>query len=147
MKTYKGTYKLKKPEKYLGDPDKVVYRSGWERTAFRWVEANPNITGWAAEEVVIPYRCATDNRMHRYFIDLYFETTDGRKFLIEIKPDKQTKPPVPGKRRTKKYITESLTYAKNKSKWNAATEFAADNGCSFVIWTEKTMKGLGMKIL
>ena len=146
-KTYKGTYKLKKPEKYLGDPTKVVYRSSWERTAFRWMEANPDIKGWVAEEVVVPYTCGTDGKRHRYFIDLYYETVTGQRYLIEIKPDSQTKPPKTSKIKTKRYLSESLTYIKNQSKWRAAVEFAADNNCKFEIWTENTLRAKGMKIL
>ena len=41
--TYKGKYTVKDKKKYVGDPDKVVYRSLWERQAFRWVESQPNI--------------------------------------------------------------------------------------------------------
>jgi len=144
---YKGTYKLKKPEKYKGDPNKVVYRSSWERAVFKYLEDNPDVKEWAAEEIVIPYICSTDGKRHRYFIDIYFKTTAGKVYLIEIKPDKETMPPKTPKRRTKRYLTEQLTYVKNQSKWKAAREFAADNGAEFYVWTEKTLKSLGIKIL
>ena len=39
--SYKGRYTLKKPEKYIGDAKKVVYRSLWEKQAFKWCENNP----------------------------------------------------------------------------------------------------------
>lgn len=144
---YKGTYKVKNPAKYAGDVTKCVYRSGWERSVFRWLDANTSVKEWAAEEVVIPYTCATDNKRHRYFIDVYFESTDGKKWLIEIKPAKETEPPKKPTRKTKRYIREQMTYAKNMSKWKAATEFALDNGCTFAIWTENTIKGMGIKLL
>lgn len=144
---YKGKYKVKKPEKYVGDHTKVVYRSLWERQVFRWLEDNPDIAKWNSEDVVIPYVCATDRKQHRYFIDIYFETVTGDKYLVEIKPKKETAPPKNPGKRTKKYLSESLTYAKNISKWKAAQEFAADNGVKFQVWTEETLKGLGIKIL
>ena len=147
MKFHKGKYKLKNPSKYLGNPNDVVYRSGWERSAFIWLDKNDQVKGWVSEEIVIPYRCATDNRMHKYYIDIYYETVDGKKYLIEIKPEKQTQPPTAPKRKTKRYINEQLTYAKNMSKWKAAEEFAKDNGITFGIWTENVMKGLGIKII
>ena len=60
-----------------------------------------------------------------------------KKYLIEIKPDAQTRPPVfPGKQ-TKRYLTESLTYVKNQSKWQAAEQYAKDRGWKFIILTEK----------
>ena len=146
MKTYKGKYKPKNLKKYRGDYTKITYRSLWERQTFRWIDGEPSIVEWNSEEVVIPYRCQTDGKMHRYFIDVYFKTAAGKKYLIEIKPDKQTRPPTSTKR-TKRFITESLTYIKNQCKWEAATKFASDNNCTFQIWTEHTLEGLGIKLL
>lgn len=145
--TYKGKYKVKDKKKYVGDPEKVVYRSLWERQVFRWLEDQPNIVEWCSEEVVIPYLCETDKKVHRYFIDVYFKTKEGKKYLIEIKPAKETKPPKAPKRRTRRYLSESLTYIKNQSKWKAATKFAQENGCTFQIWTEDTLKSLGIKLI
>ena len=144
---YKGKFKPKNTQKYRGDPNNVVYRSLWERNAFRWLDENDSIVAWSSEEIVIPYRCATDNRIHRYFVDLWFETKTGEKYIIEIKPKKETTPPKNPGRRTKKYISESLTYIKNQSKWEAAQEFALKHNLIFAIWTEDTLKSLGIKIL
>ena len=69
MKTYKGRYKPKNPEKYAGDVDNVVYRSGWERYVMKWCDDSLDIVQWMSEELVIPYICETDNRPHRYFMD------------------------------------------------------------------------------
>jgi len=146
-KTYKGKYTPKNKDKYAGDPKNVVYRSLWERQVFRWADENPSIEFWNSEEVVIPYVCETDNKVHRYFIDLFLQTKDGRKFLIEIKPKSQTVPPKKGARMTKRFLSESLTYIKNQSKWKAAKEFALDNGCAFDIWTEDKIQALGIKII
>ena len=41
--SYKGRYTLKHPEKYIGDAKKIVYRSLWERQAFKWCENNPKV--------------------------------------------------------------------------------------------------------
>ena len=145
--TYKGKYTVKNKKKYVGDPNKVVYRSMWERQTFRWVENQPNIVEWCSEEVVVPYICETDRKVHRYFIDLYFKTDDGKKYLIEIKPAKETKPPKKPARQTKRYLSEALTYVKNQSKWKAANQFAKENGAIFQVWTEDTLKSLGIKII
>jgi hypothetical protein len=146
MKTYKGKYSVKNPAKYKGDLKNIVYRSSWERTVFNWLDTNTNIKWWVSEELVIPYICQTDRKKHRYFPDVIFETKDGKKYIVEIKPDKETKPPKPG-RRTKRLITEALTYQKNISKWNAAHNFAVDNGYQLEVWTEKTMRSMGIKII
>jgi len=144
---HKGKYKVKNPKKYKGDINNVVYRSSWERAVIKWLDLNDQIIEFAAEEIVIPYICATDNKKHRYFIDLYFMTKDRKKYLVEIKPEKETKPPKPGKRKTKRYIQEQLTYAKNISKWKAAKEFALHNNCQFVIWHEKIIRSMGIKLI
>ena len=71
------------------------------------------------------------------------KTKDGKikTVVMEVKPDKQTKPPVQ-KRRTKKYLEESATYLINQSKWKAALEFCKDHGWEFKILTEHD---LGLK--
>jgi len=146
-KTYKGKYKLKNPQKYRGDPNNVTYRSLWERQCFRWCEETDAVSSWSSEETIIPYRCKTDNKIHRYFIDLKIKFKNGKTVLVEIKPSSQTQPPKKPERQTKKYLTEVLTYVKNESKWEAANEYALNRGYHFEIWTENTLKGLGIKIL
>ena len=90
---YSGRYSVKNPSKYEGDPTKVIYRSLWERHAFKWCDDNPNIIKWSSEEVVIPYLYEVDKKYHRYFMDLKLSTKQGKTFLVEIKPDGQTRPP------------------------------------------------------
>jgi hypothetical protein len=85
--------------------------------------------------------------MHRYFVDVKLEFTDGRVYLIEIKPKKEIEPPKNPGRKTKRYITEVMTYAKNISKWEAAKEYAADRGWRFEVWHEDILKGLGIRLL
>lgn len=145
--TYRGKYSPKNPAKYRGDPTNIVYRSLWERQTFRWLDECSDVKSWASEEVIIPYRCKTDGRIHRYFVDLKIEFTNGKTMLVEIKPKKETLPPKNPGRKTKRYITEVMTYAKNISKWEAAKEFAADRGWSFEVWHEDVLKDLGIVIL
>ena len=61
---------------------------------------------------------------------------DGKTWLVEIKPDKETRIPT-GSKKTKRYLNESFTYVKNINKWEAANAYAKDRGWRFVIWTEK----------
>lgn len=145
--TYKGKYKLKNPEKYRGDINAVTYRSLWERQAFRWCESRPDVVKWSSEEMAIPYTCGTDGKKHLYYIDLWIKYEDGRECLIEIKPKSQTKPPEKKKRVTRKYLTEVNTYVKNVSKWKAAMKVASRSGMEFQIWTEDTLKALGIRIV
>jgi hypothetical protein len=140
---YSGRYVVANRNKYKGDADNVVYRSLWELQCFKWCDSNSAIKYWSSEETVIPYFYDVDKKYHRYFVDLKITYNDGRTVLIEIKPDKETKPPT-GQRRTKKYINESLTYIKNMNKWEAANEFCKDRGWEFHIWTEETLREMGL---
>ena len=145
--TYKGRYKVKNYKKYKGDTTKVIYRSSWERSVFRYLDGNDDILEWNSESYVIPYLCRTDNRMHRYFVDIYFRYKNGKRFLVEIKPKYQTVPPKKPKRQTKKYLSEVNTYLKNVSKWEAANKWANDRGYHFQVWHEDTLREIGIKIL
>jgi hypothetical protein len=133
---HQGRYRVKNTSKYKGDFTQVFYRSSWEKYAFRWCDDNSNVIEWSSEEVVIPYLYEVDKKYHRYFMDLKIKMSDGKTFLVEIKPEGQTKPPT-GQRRTKRYLNEGMTYVKNMNKWQAASEYAKDRGWHFVIWTEK----------
>ena len=145
--SYKGKYKIKRPEKYAGDASNVIFRSLWERNAFRWCEDNPKVKLWNSEGVVVPYKCSVDKKLHRYFVDLLIEMDNKKIYLIEIKPKSQTLPPKKRSRKTKKYINEALTFSRNQDKWNAADKFAKHNGWQFQVWTEETLKNLGIKVL
>lgn len=138
---YKGRFKPKRPEKYIGDPTNIIYRSLWELRLMRYFDQHDSILKWGSEEIVIPYRSPVDNKMHRYFPDFYIKTigTDGRinTTIIEVKPAVQTKEPVKQTKRTRRYINEVLTWGVNQAKWKAAEEFCRDRKWSFKIMTEK----------
>ena len=108
-----------------------------------YCDSNPSIIKWSSEEVIIPYRSPIDNRYHRYFPDFYIKVreSDGNisEKIIEIKPAKEVKEPKKQKTRTKRYVTEVMTYAKNISKWEAAEEFCKDRKWKFQIMTEKEL--------
>ena len=127
-------------QKYEGDPTNIILRSSWEIRFAAWCDRTPSIIKWKSEEVVIPYVCPTDNRRHRYFVDFQITVKgrDGRvkTYLIEIKPDAQTRPPKIPQKRTKRYIQEVMTWGKNEAKWKAANEYAKDRGWEFKILTE-----------
>mgnify|MGYP003329540584 CR=1 FL=1 len=148
---YKGKFQPRNPSKYLGDPTNIIYRSRWELKFMVWLDTHSNVVQWGSEELVIPYRSPIDNRIHRYFPDFIVKkkTPDGRveTVVVEIKPKKETKPPKNPGKKTRKYITEVMTYAKNISKWEAANEYAADRGWNFQVWDEDFLRSLGIKIL
>lgn len=137
---HKRKYKPINPSKYLGDHTNIIMRSSWETKFAIWCDKNPSIISWSSEETIVPYISPVDNRAHRYFIDfkIQVKTSEGSKktYLVEIKPDHQTRPPVPPSRKTKKYITEVMTWGVNEAKWKAASQYALDRGWEFKILTE-----------
>ena len=137
---YSGLFKPKHPEKYVGDPNNIVYRSSWEVRVMRWLDENPNIITWASEELHIPYKSPIDNRFHRYFPDFIvkMKTREGKQktMMLEVKPKKQTRPPEIPKRKSKHFITEVTTWGVNQAKWKAAKEFCLDRGWEFQLITE-----------
>ena len=63
------------------------------------------------------------------------------KYLIELKPFKQTQEPVWSRRRKEKnYLYECYQWNQNKAKWQAATEVAKKNDFEFKILTEKDLE-------
>ena len=75
-----------------------------------YCDLNENIIEWGSEEIALPYRSPLDNRVHRYFPDFYIKVKENngslKRYLIEIKPKKQTVEPKIQKRKTKSYIYE-----------------------------------------
>jgi hypothetical protein len=145
--SYSGKYAPTNPHKYEGDVSQVCYRSSWELSVMAWCDTNPNVISWSSEDVVLWYLCATDQRKHRYFVDFKIKFSDNSVILVEVKPDKETKPPKKKSRPSKKHLKEVLTYVKNTSKWQAAREYALDRGWKFQIWTENHLRRLGIQIL
>lgn len=141
--SHKGLYNPLNDQKYRGTRP-IIYRSGLELSFFRWCDRNERVLQWGSESVVIPYISPKDGRMHRYFVDnvLILQTDKGnKKFLVEIKPEKQTMPPSQSVRKSKKNLLfEQITWAINSSKWDAAKAWCAKNNFEFVILTEKDLK-------
>ena len=105
-----------------------------------YCDLNENILEWGSEEIAIPYISPIDGKVHRYFPDFYVklkETTGKiKKYIIEVKPKKQLKPPAKPKRQTKSYLYEAYEYARNQAKWKAASGFCKDRLYEFKVMTE-----------
>lgn len=129
----------------MGNPTQIVYRSGLELKVMLYLDNHPQVVSWSSEEVIVPYRCKTDNRRHRYFPDFLVKMKKGDKIetvMIEVKPESQTIPPVKKTQKQKTYINEVMTYAKNYSKWEQATIFCEERGWKFKILTDKEIYGI-----
>jgi hypothetical protein len=145
MKTYKGFFKPRNPQKYKGDPTNIIYRSRLELIVMSKFDTHPDVLQWNSEEITIPYKSPVDGKIHRYFPDFWVKKknhSDGRivEVLIEVKPAAQTKPPViqTGKP-TRRYLNEVYTWGINDAKWKAARNYCADRKWEFQIITEKEL--------
>jgi len=139
--SYKGKFRPRHPEKYIGDVTNVVYRSLWELRLMRYFDHHTSVIKWGSEEIIIPYRSPVDNRIHRYFPDFIVkmkeDTGNISTLIIEVKPYAQTLEPTKKTEKSRRYINEVLTYGVNQAKWKAATEFCSDRNWQFKIMTEK----------
>jgi hypothetical protein len=128
------------PSKYNGDVNNIISRSSWETRFLNWCDSSPSVISYSSEEIVIPYRCGTDGKLHRYYMDFRIQIKNKygevKTYLIEIKPKNQQFPPKYPGRQTKRYLNESMTYIKNQSKWEAAERYAKDRGWEFYVFTE-----------
>jgi hypothetical protein len=137
---HSGKFKPKHPEKYKGNAENIWFRSSWELKVMQWLDLSDNVMWWSSEELAIRYYNPVDNKIHRYFPDFIVKVkkkdNTEKTYVIEVKPEYQTKQPVK-KKKTQRFINESVTYIINQSKWKAATEFCKDHGWEFKILTEK----------
>lgn len=141
-----GTYNPRNPQKYKGSLP-IIYRSSYELKFMEVCDSNSNIIQWGNESIVIPYVSPKDNRVHRYFLDFNItvknQNNQIQKYIVEIKPDKQTKAPITeGKRVTKSLIYEQVMFAINSAKWASAKEWAEKHNYKFVIITQNELKNL-----
>ena len=148
------------PDKYKGDPGKIIYRSEWERRFMQWADIHPNIVLWASEEFKIKYW----NPVHKmingqfegswanYYVDFFIQIKKGEaleSWLIEVKPNMQ----VPTsehiaklqkkmnesrmtEKQQKSYNLQMKTLLTNRAKFLAAKKFAEERGCRFAIADE-----------
>ena len=139
----KSIFKPTKPKKYKGDARNIICRSSWERRFCNWCDTNESILEWGSEEFWIPYLSPIDNRTHRYFPDFIIKVKEStgniKTYVIEVKPKRQTRPPIKKKRVSKSYLYEIKTYSVNQAKWNAASEWCKDRKIEFKIITENEL--------
>lgn len=126
-------------KKYVGKTP-IIYRSGWELKFFRWCDVNENVLEWTSESVIIPYVNPLNGRPRRYFVDNSVVIKEGDKiarYLVEIKPKKQTVPPKRSNRKKQStMLYESTMYVQNKAKWEAAEKWCKKRRYKFLILTE-----------
>lgn len=119
------------------EPQPIIYRSGWEKEFYEWMDKTPSIYRCGTEIVKILYKNPISNKMSFYIPDAYMEYLDAykqpHKVLIEIKPLKETTL----KESSNGY--DKLMVAKNSLKWAAAIKYCKDRGIEFKIMHEHNL--------
>lgn len=140
-----GYYNLLNPQKYIGDPSKIIFRSSWEKRFAVYCDTNERILSWSSEPMEIPYLNPVEGTVKPYNVDFYVRVKMAEnkeaQYLVEVKPSRQLKQPqAPTGRVTEKkmesYTTAMKTYLVNLAKFKAAKEYAATRGWDFVVVTE-----------
>jgi len=124
----------------------IKYRSGWEKRFCIFCDMNDNIIKVNSEGMRVPYQNPITGKMSNYYLDFMMETSDGKIWLIEIKPYAQTIPPKQPRKNAKNpqkaqknYLKAVETYLVNEAKWKAAEALCKEKGWIFKIITEKEL--------
>jgi hypothetical protein len=140
-----GYYKLNNPDKYIGDPSKIIYRSSWEYRFCKYCDDGENVLKWSSEPIAVKYVSPIDGKEHNYYIDFYARIQKGDEevdYLVEVKPEASLERPIMESgsmtvKRLKNYNYALQTWIINRAKFQAAKKHAEMNGYKFVIVTEK----------
>ena len=156
--TTKGMYQLVNSQKYRS-PRPPIYKSGWELKLFVTFDTNPFIEAWGYEPIEIYYYHPIYQKWSVYYPDFFIvkKSQSGRlqPTLIEVKPDKFTKPPKQPKPPTKgsiqaaeryqrslaRYQANQNDFAINCAKWQAAQSWCLKNSVEWCIISEKNVSG------
>lgn len=119
-----------------------ITRSSWEYDFCKILDFDPKVIKWSSESLFIPYMFG--GKKKRYYPDFYvvvkLPNGDIEKWVVEIKPYVQTKPPIITKGKSKKTkLNEKITWSRNQAKWKSAQRFCKKFGYKFKIITEKQL--------
>ena len=139
-----GYYQLLNPVKYIGDPNKIIFRSSWEKKFAIYCDTDERILHWASEPIAIPYLNPVLGEMKPYNIDFYIKVKHEdsyKEYLVEVKPSRQLQPPVKPTgiitvKRMTAYTEQLKIYLTNLAKFNAAKTYAESRGWKFIVVTE-----------
>jgi hypothetical protein len=144
LKFAKGPYKLKNPEKYIGQGT-PLYRSSWELAVMRMCDNNPSIQQWASESIKIPYRDPLTGKQTVYvpdFLVVYVDRNQQKHAEVwEIKPANQTL-----KEKVGKNVYNQAQYVKNQAKWQVAGAWCKQHGIKFRVINETDIFHTGQKL-
>lgn len=135
-------YIPKNVEKYVGRYP-IIIRSSWERMFCQWIDVNPNVLAWASEAHIIQYYDPIQMKNRRYYPDFWMRVKTSEKdieYLVEIKPKKETIPPIArGNKSSKTKLHQEATWITNQAKFEAAQKYCKRMGFEWKILTEKEL--------
>lgn len=156
-----GYYKIRNLEKFIGDPNKVFYRSSWEKYFCAYCDLTDKVKKWGLETVTIPYQ-DQNGRVHRYIPDFYMEVSYPNqpdrldRLVIEIKPKEEISPKfltkegnlippeiyLKGKtfKAMQNYEYALKTYQKNLYKWTKADYWCKQHGYIFKLMDKESLQ-------
>lgn len=103
------------------------HRSGWELSYMKYLDENPDVTKWEYEKLKIEYVSNLRNgKIRNYIPDFYVEYIDGRREVVEIKPQRK------------------LDQAIIKKKTSAAEAWCSSKGITYTIITEVELKNMNL---
>ena len=114
-----------------------VYRSSYELHLMQMLDQSKNVQKWGSEKLIINYISPFDKSKHRYYPDFVVVLNDNSKYIIEIKPKNQTKPPKNSRnKKPQTLLYEQTMYYLNVAKWSAAKKYCDRNGYKFLLLDE-----------
>jgi Straboviridae/Kyanoviridae head completion nuclease len=124
----------------------IVIRSSWERMTCQWLDCNPDVMSWSSEGHIVYYYDPVQMKKRRYYPDFYAEILNKDrvpiKYIIEVKPYRETMPPRKTNRQSKKTkLYQEATWLTNQAKFNAAKQYCKKMGYRFQLLTERELFG------
>lgn len=104
------------------------------------MEINPKVAQWSSETLSIPYYIVEIingkpvRKKHQYFIDFVVVLKNGKKYIVEVKPQSL----VP---QCLNDIKRNWEMKRNAAKWAAAIKWAKEHDYEFKIVTENHLRG------
>lgn len=125
-------------EKYVGTYP-IICRSSWEYRVCEWLDNNKSVLEWSSEGHRIKYLDPEGNT-RTYYPDFYVMFKNRKKFIVEVKPQKDLRMPRnKGNKSHKTMIMREHTFLVNQAKFKAAKQYCKKLGYEFVVLTEKDL--------
>ena len=142
-----GYYQPANPQKYIGDLNKIIFRSSYEKRFATYCDYNERILAWSSEPIQIPYLNPIDGVIKPYNVDFYVKIKTENsysEYLVEVKPSRQlNQPNAPIGKITEKrmisYMNAMKSYLVNLAKFKAAKQYAESRGWQFIVVTESML--------